>query len=180
MKTTLKNSIDYLNKKTGRNSGFTVPANYFSELEDAIFTQILAGRFPKETGFETPENYFDSLENKILNTVLIEQKQPKVISLQRRVLKIVPYVAAASIALILTFNLLFFNKSTVLSMDSISKGDIENWIETNSFTNNDLVTNLGNEVLDLNDFLFVDFKNAALEDYLSTIDTQDILNEIDY
>lgn len=180
MKTDLKNSIDFLNKKTGRNSGFIVPSNYFSELDNDIFAKISTTSFSNETGFKTPDNYFNSLENKILDTILIEQKKPKVISLPRRVSKIAPYLAAASIALILTFNLLFFNKSNVFSFDSISEIDIENWIETNSFTTNELATNLGDEILDLNDFSFADFKTETLDYYLTTIDTQELLNEIDY
>ena len=45
MKKELKNSIDYLNTKTAKNSGFSVPTDYFTELEEAVFTEISTTSF---------------------------------------------------------------------------------------------------------------------------------------
>ena len=59
MKEDLKNSIDFLNKKTEKKSGLSVPENYFSEVEESIFAEVSTSSLPKDTGFTTPNNYFN-------------------------------------------------------------------------------------------------------------------------
>jgi hypothetical protein len=179
MENDLKNTIDYLDEKTRRNSGFSVPTNYFSEFEEAVFTQISTTSFSKETGFKTPDGYFNSLEDKILQSISTSQKQSKVITFKRTILKIAPFIAAASIALFITFNSYFFKESNTFSLDSISQKDIENWLDSNSFSNTEIATVLGDDFLDLNDFSFTELKTENLENYLTTIDTNNLLDEIE-
>ena len=179
MEKDLKNSIDFLNKKTGRNSGFSVPKNYFSEVEESIFAEVATISFSKDAGFKTPDNYFNNLEDSILDTILTPQKESKVIHFKSTIFKIIPYVAAASIALFITLNSLFFKESSTFSLDSVSQNDIENWLDSKTFTNTEIANVLGDEFLNLNDFSFAELKTETLEDYITTIDTQELLNEID-
>ncbi|MBG7613015.1 hypothetical protein IU405_12230 [Polaribacter sp. BAL334] len=179
MKKELKNSIDYLDTKTAKNSGFSVPTNYFTELEEAVFTEISTTSFPKETGFATPDDYFISLENRILDSISVTKKETTVIQFKNRIFKFIPYVAAASIALFITLNSFFFKETTTFSLDSVSQNDIENWLDSKTFTNTEIANVLGDEFLNLNDFSFAELKTETLEDYITTIDTQELLNEID-
>jgi len=48
MKKDLKNSIDFINKKVGKKSGFSITSNYFEDLEDAIFAKITTSELPKK------------------------------------------------------------------------------------------------------------------------------------
>lgn len=179
MKEDLKNSIDFLNKKTGRNSGFSVPENYFSEVEESIFAEVTTTSFSKDTGFTTPNDYFNNLEDKILNTISTPQKESKIIHFKSSLLKAIPFVAAASIALFITLNSFFFKESTTFSLDSVSQNDIENWLESKTFTNTEIANVIGDDFLKLNDFSFTEIKTENLEDYLTTMDTQELLNEIE-
>ncbi len=179
MKSELKNSIEFLNNKTKRNSGFIVPENYFFEIEEIVFAKITTSEFKKETGFTIPENYFNTLENNILDSVSTTNKQPKVIDFKTRILKIAPFVAAASIVLFITFQSIFSEKAVPFSLENISEQDIENWMELKSFTNTEIATAIGDDFLDMNDFSFAEFQTETLEDYITTIDTEDLLNDID-
>ncbi|PQJ74651.1 hypothetical protein [Polaribacter gangjinensis] len=177
MKEDLKNSIDFLNKKTEKKSGLSVPENYFSEVEESIFAEVSTSSLPKDTGFTTPNNYFNDFENNILSN-LVPQKESKIIHFKSRILKAIPFVAAASIALFISLNSFFFEKSTTFSLDSISQNDIENWLDSKSFTNTEIANAIGDDFLNMNDFSFADLKTENLEDYLTTIDTQELLSEI--
>lgn len=179
MKEDLKNNIDFLNKKAGRNAGFSVPENYFSEVEESIFAEVSTSSFSKDAGFRTTNDYFDNLEERILNSILAPQKESKIIQFKSRIIKAIPFVAAASIALFITLNSLFFKKSSSFSFDSISQNDIENWLDSKSFTNTEIANVIGDDFLTLNDFSFAELKTENLEDYLTTIDTQELLSEID-
>jgi len=179
MKKDLKNSIDFINKKVGKKSGFSITSNYFEDLEDAIFAKITTSELPKKTGFKTPENYFSEVENKILLRISENQHQPKVIDFKRKILKIVPYLVAASIVLFITINTFIFNKKESITFDSISKNDIENWFDSNTLNSSDIATILGDGILEMNDFYFAQFKTETIEDYLYSIDNQEILNEKD-
>lgn len=179
MEKELKNSIDFINKKAGKTSGFSVPSNYFDELDDTIIAKIATSNFSDETGFKTPDDYFLNLEDRILESVSKEQKQSKVINFKARIFKAIPYLAAASIALFITFNSLIFKNTSSFTLDSISENDIENWLEFNTFNTNDIATVLGDDFLNMNDLSFAQLKTENLEDYLYSIDSETLLIEKD-
>jgi hypothetical protein len=178
MKENLKNSIDFLNKKIGIKSSFSVPKNYFFEVEASIFSEISTSSFSEDTGFTTPNDYFNNLEDCILNSISAPQRASKVIHFRSKILKAIPFVAAASIALFITFNSFFFEDSNTFSIDSLSQNDIENWLDSKTFSNIEIANVIGDDFLKWNDFSFTELKNENLEDYLTTIDTQELLNEI--
>lgn len=179
MKKDLKNSVEFIDKKAGRNSGFSVPSNYFKDLDVAIFTEITISELPKKTGFKTPKNYFSDVENKILERILEKKHQPKIIGFKGKILKIVPYLVAASIALFITFNSLINREKKSITFDSLSKNDIELWFDSNTLNSSDVVTVIGDDFLEMNDFSFSKFKTENLENYLYNIDNQLFLDEKD-
>ena len=65
-----KNLSDLANKETG----FTVPENYFEEFNSNIQSRIAIERIPNSgnNGFDVPEGYFDNLEQQIKSRILVE------------------------------------------------------------------------------------------------------------
>ena len=179
MKKNFKNSIEFIYKKAGRNLYFSFPPNYFEDLDNAIFSKITTSKLSKKTGFKTPKNYFSDVENKILEKISKEQHQPKVINFKRRIIKLIPYLVAASIALFITFNSLIYREKKSITFDSLSKNDIELWFDSNTLNSSDIVTVIGEDFLEMNDFSFSKFKNENLENYLYNIDNQLFLDEKD-
>ena len=101
MNKTTKNSIDYINKKTGKKTGFSTPDNYFNKVDESIISIIKPTYLPKRSNtFSTPDNYFTTVENDIFEKLNIEKtKEVKVISLRKKLLQLVPFIAAASVLL---------------------------------------------------------------------------------
>ncbi|MBE9584196.1 hypothetical protein IM792_07030 [Mucilaginibacter sp. JRF] len=68
-------SLKNLDDITARQAGFTVPENYFEELNGNISSRItVAGSLSVEnTGFILPDNYFDELSNNIQSRISIEE-----------------------------------------------------------------------------------------------------------
>lgn len=176
MKEDLKNSERFINKKAGKKTGFSVPTVYFENIEDVILSKINTNKIPTETGFQLPKNYFYGVENRIIEKIH-KKKEPQIVNFKRTFIKIVPYLAAASIALFISLKLLFFKNSNNFNFDSISNVDIENWIDTSTFTNDDIYTILDDDFLNTDDFVFTNFKTKNIEDYLNSIDDQELLTE---
>ena len=104
MENELKNSVQYINNKVGKKTGFSAPTNYFDNLQDSIQAKIAEESFSKKSAFKVPENYFEDLENNVLGRISSEVKETKVISFKERVFKLIPIAAAASIILFIGLN----------------------------------------------------------------------------
>lgn len=178
MENEIKNSIAFINKKTGKKSGFSAPSDYFDNLEDVIAVKITTESLPKESAFKVPDTYFNNLEDHILAQVSSKEKETKVISFRDRVLKIIPYTAAASIALFIGLNSFVFNQNETLTLDMLSDNEIEYWLDTNTLNNNDIAAILEDEILDENEFSFTEIKDESIEDYINSIDNTSLLNEL--
>lgn len=85
MEKELQNSIEYISKKTGGKSGFTVPSNYFNNVENSFNIKMKVDSFNTsndfefinkqvegKNGFTVPTNYFDTVEDSF-STKLKEQ-----------------------------------------------------------------------------------------------------------
>jgi hypothetical protein len=118
-----KNSID---------TGFSVPKGYFDSVEDTFSSKLFEETLPKETGMGIPSGYFESLEDRILSKVEIPKKG-KVISLKRKLIRLIPITAAASIVLFITLNTVFSN---TIDIDPTSE-EIAVWFDENISTIND-------------------------------------------
>jgi hypothetical protein len=166
MENEIKHSINIINKTVNKNTGFSVPDNYFDELDKEIYHKIINEKLPKNTGFNIPNTYFDSIEDSILTKAKV--KQTKVITFKKRILKKIPLVAAACVILFLSLNL--FNSNQEINLDALSSNDIEYWLELNSLNNNDITLILEDEILRENDFSMINIKDKDLEDYMISID----------
>lgn len=177
----LKHTIDFINQKTGKKTGFSVPKNYFKEIDNVLLSSITVENIPKEQGFKTPTNYFDTVENDILKQITIktskEIKKGKIVSLYKKIVRFIPLTAAASVLLFVS--LYYLNTSKTDIFDDITTTDINLWYEDGyGVTNNEELA----IILDASDFddtdLLSSINTKSLEDYLNTIDNTMILNEI--
>ena len=177
MNTEIKNSENYISKKTGKDTGFSTPTDYFTTLEDALFTKLAEENLSKENGFKVPENYFNNLENQILEKVTAPIKETKIISFKDKVLKIIPFAAAASLLLFIGLNSFVFNTDEELTIDSLSDADLDYWLDSNTLNTNDIAFVLEDDILEVGDFYFSTIKDETIEDYINSIDNTALINE---
>ncbi|WP_299887608.1 hypothetical protein [uncultured Lacinutrix sp.] len=149
-----------------KNSGFKVPENYFSKLEDSIITEVKLKNSANNTGFKIPENYFDEFEVPI-------KKETKIISLFNR--KNIITISSIAAAIVLLFSLNIFNNKT-LSINDLNTETVDNYIldETNDFELADLF--LENE-LDETQFIDYDISDDTLESYLESVEVNELFIE---
>ncbi len=208
MKHEIKNSEEYLSSILGKESGFSVPENYFNTIEDAFETKLTEEKFTREKGFSIPENYFSTiedsieaklteenftkekgfsipdsyfkdLEDDILAKVTSTEKEAKVISFKDRILKLIPIAAAASVVLFIGLNSFVFNSTNKeLTIDSLSDTDIEFWLDSNTLNTNDITLALGDDILEDDDFYFSSLEDENIEDYINSIDNTSIFEEL--
>ncbi len=174
----LKNSVDFINQQVGKKTGFDIPKNYFSDIEKNLSTNLFSVGLPKANAFKVPSDYFDSVEGDIFNKLnLNEEKEIKVISIRKRILRFVPLAAAASVLLFLGLN--YFNTtSSPITFDDITIADIESWYENGyGDTNSDELALAFNDSTLEDDSLSL-ITDENLEEYLSEIDSSTYLNEI--
>ena len=172
-----KHTIDFINQKTGKKTGFKTPDNYFNEIEETIYSSLFIENLPKEKGFKTPDNYFDKIETSVLSKLSLEKStNTKVISLRKRVLQYIPAAAAASVLLFIGIN--YFNTQKI-TFDDITVADVESWYENGyGNTNTDELATVINPS-DIEEDILSSISDENLEDYLYTIDNNTLLNEIE-
>ena len=173
----LKNSVQFIADKVGKKPSFTTPQDYFDTFEDGFLNRLTEEKLPKNSGFKTPETYFDDLEDTVLLKVLVQKKETKVISLKHRILKVIPFAAAASILLFIGLNSFVFNTDKQITIDAISDVEIENWMNTNNIHYNDVALVLQEDILNDNEFSLANIKNETIEDYIISTDNTSLLNE---
>lgn len=171
----LKHSIDFLNQKVGKNTGFSTPENYFQEVEENLSSISFITSLPKERTFTTPDNYFERVNDSILEKLAPKKnKDVKIISLKERFLQYIPMAAAASVLLFIGINYFSTQKTT---FDDITITDIESWFENGygeTYTE-ELATAINTS--DIEDDLFASISDESLENYL--LDSTTPLNDIE-
>ncbi|MEX6625948.1 hypothetical protein [Tenacibaculum salmonis] len=178
----LKHTTDFINRKIGKKTGFSIPKNYFEEIDDTILSSIITDKLDKQEHFKTPSNYFDTVEDAILKQITIktpkEIKKVKVISLYQKMLQFIPLTAAASVLLFVSLH--YLNTTKTYTFDDITATEISLWYENGyGISNNEeLGFVLDASVFDDTDIL-QSINNQNLEDYLNTIDNTTLLNEIE-
>ena len=178
MENETKHSLNFINKKMGNEPSFSGPTDYFEGLEFDIESKIAEENFNKETAFKIPEAYFSTLEDRILEDASIYKKPIKVISFKDRILKAIPFAAAASIILFIGLNAFVFSTDNKFTVDAISDNDIEYWLDENTVYTNEIATFFENDILDEHAFSFTDIKDESIEDYINSIDNSSLLNEL--
>jgi hypothetical protein len=179
MKHNLNNSEEFLKSVLPKDTGFSVPENYFSKAKDSFSSFLSENKIPKKIGFTVPENYFKDVENSIIEKA-IPKKAVKIISLKKALLKYIPIATAASIALFLSINYLNPSNTTQeVNFENLAQSDIENWIieNSNELSDHYFATLLHGTIINENDFALTDIKNDAIEAYLIYSEDTSLLNE---
>ena len=179
MEDKIKNSEAYLNSVLGKENGFSVPKNYFNEIDERLSMVFMEEKIPNKKSFATPESYFDNLEDAILSKVTLAKKDTKVISFKQKIYKAIPFAIAASIALLISINY-FSNFNSEINFDNLAQSDIETWIlENNSeMTSQDIATFISLDGINTNDFAYTNIDDEDIEDYIIYNDNTTLLNEI--
>jgi len=163
------------NLKNIKNTGFKIPDNYFSSVEDNITDALkLEKNFlytAKETGFKIPENYFDTLE-KHINTKIEPKNTSKVIRLFSK--RNLIYASGIAAAVLLFFNLSLFDKS--VDFESLDFQTVESYIINEGIDSYELAALFTENDLTETDFLQQAITDESLETYL--LDHLDIENII--
>ncbi|WP_159022992.1 hypothetical protein [Formosa sp. L2A11] len=153
-----------------KNTGFKIPKDYFTNLEDTILSEAkLQEKIPNH-GFKIPDNYFDGLEDQILTKL---DAKPKV-----RTLNIKPWAYAASIAacLALMFTLTF-SKEQTHSISSINNDSLESFILNEEFNTSEMATLITDSDVFENDILNSTLSDASIDYYIeSEVDLEDLLD----
>ena len=154
-------------------TGFTIPENYFTDIEDDFSSKLIEDKLPKHNGFQITKAYFENVENNIIEKTI--HKKGKLINFKTRKIKLIS--VAASIALLLFFGSNFiYNTNTELSSE-----EIISWLDmnVNSFSNDDIPITLTE--LNFNDTNPYDIINneVILESLLNSNDEDFIVENIE-
>ena len=154
-------------------TGFTIPENYFTDIEDDFSSKLIEDKLPKHNGFQITKAYFENVENNIIEKTI--HKKGKLINFKTRKIKLIS--VAESIALLLFFGSNFiYNTNTELSSE-----EIISWLDmnVNSFSNDDIPITLTE--LNFNDTNPYDIINSEviLESLLNSNDEDFIVENIE-
>ncbi|WP_047547735.1 hypothetical protein [Psychroserpens sp. Hel_I_66] len=153
---------------TKKTSGFKIPKDYFSQLEEEILNEISLKNKAETTGFIIPDNYFETLDQEIANKLTAEHNA-KVFPLFNW--KKVMYATAIAASLVLMFNI-FYNTSNPVTFDSLETASIENYLEQEDYTSYELSEFLTAEELNTTSFTDTEISEETIKDYL--LDQSDI------
>lgn len=176
----LKNSESFIKSNIKNNHGFSVPNDFFDNLEDTVMANITEQKFNQENAFSVPANYFENFEDELFSKIIPTKKHVKIISLKERLLKIIPTTAAACILLFIGLN--YFNTSESYNFDSISTDELDSWIENYVESSNNSSIELVDEDFKNSNILEEEETNLNDEDileYFNTIDNTSLLTEIE-
>lgn len=129
MKTTLKNSENFIYSVSKKKMGFKTPKGYFNSLETKINKSVLAQEFltVTENAFKVPNTYFNTLETAILKKTTLKTSAKKV-SIKQKIIKLIPFAAAASIVLFIGLNTSFFSTNNSINFNELTAAEIESWL----------------------------------------------------
>jgi hypothetical protein len=150
-------------------SGFKVPKDYFSQVEEHILSEVHLKNTLDTSGFDVPDSYFETLEHNIFQK-LEEEHHVKVINLFSW--KKAIYTSAAIAACLVLMFTVSYNTSEELTFDSLETASIENYLEQEDYTSYELASLLTDDELDINNFTDIEISEDSLEDYL--LDQSDI------
>ena len=154
-------------------TGFTIPENYFTDIEDDFSSKLIEDKLPRHNGFEITKAYFESVENNIIEKTI--HKKGKLINFKTRKIKLI-YAAASIVLLLFIGSNFIYNTNTELSSD-----EIISWLDMNinTISNDDIPIALTE--LNFNDTNPYDIINSEviLESLLNSNDEDFILENIE-
>jgi len=148
-----------------KTTGFNVPSNYLSGLENHLSNRVntrMAIKNINQTGFKIPNNYFSIVENNIL---MARDNYPgPIATLSLLTRRNILYLSGIAASLILIFNV--FKTKTKVSFDTIDNALVESYLTTLDINNSDLIMLW--EDTDLNDINLItyDFLDEAIQDHI--------------
>lgn len=151
----IKNSTPLLDQLKKKKSGFSIPEDYFENIESSILLNTKKSDWASNP-FKVPQNYFEEFDSTVLNQIN-EKKSNSIFTLNR-------FWIPVSIAAMLILNIGIF---TFQKQDqSIEMADMENWLEDGTLDLNTYeIASVYEEELediDLTDFI----ESEEIEDYL--------------
>lgn len=151
----IKNSTPLLDQLKKKKSGFSIPEDYFENIESSILLNTKKSDWASNP-FKVPQNYFEDFDSTVLNQIN-EKKSNSIFTLNR-------FWIPVSIAAMLILNIGIF---TFQKQDqSIEMADMENWLEDGTLDLNTYeIASVYEEELediDLTDFI----ESEEIEDYL--------------
>lgn len=151
----IKNSTLLLDQLKKKKSGFSIPEDYFENIESSILLNTKKSDWASNP-FKVPQNYFEEFDSTVLNQIN-EKKSNSIFTLNR-------FWIPVSIAAMLILNISIF---TFQKQDqSIEMADMENWLEDGTVDLNTYeIASVYEEELediDLTDFI----ESEEIEDYL--------------
>ena len=176
----IKNSEEFLNSISRKKNGFSVPKNYFNAIEEKINIKLAEERFKNKSGFDVPNTYFKKFEEDLLAKVLSPSpvNETKVISFKERISKIIPITVAASVLLFIGLNSFIFDKTTEITLDTLSENEIEYWLDNSDIYLNDIAIVEAETILEENDFYFSSLRDEIIEEYIYSIENSYLLYEL--
>ncbi len=170
----LKHTIEFLDGKVNKNHGFSTPDDYFEGLEDRIFLNLSEDSIPDTTSFKLPDNYFDTFEEELFTKVISNGKSGKVITFKQKVRALLPSISAAAVVLFV------FGYALITLKEDIRDTDVEYWYDNGygQVTNYDISQVIDNDVIN-SDLLNFKIDDNSLENYLSSIENNDLLQDLE-
>lgn len=152
--------------------GFTVPPTYLEEVENNVLKKLRKEKFQKETGHKIPEAYFETIEERVFAKLKDEKPVAKVIDFRSLLLKrLIPFAAAASLLLFLVLN----GNREDISLDNVATTEIEHWIE------NDMISLDAYEIAEVYSDVELDNQDYVgdeeIIDYLDDMNVESIILE---
>lgn len=156
-----------------KSTGFKIPENYFDSFEDNLLKR-LEEKEPlasiKTSGYTVPKDYFNTVETAIFNK--LNTKEKPVISLKSR--NTFYYFAGIAASFVLLFSLVFNNNKSI-TIDTLETSNIEGYLFQEDYTNDELATLFINNDISETDFINITITDETLDQYLETIDTEDLI-----
>lgn len=163
-----KNKIHNINE-----TGFKVPNDYFSNLDDSILTHIKLKEKINNSGFITPQNYFETLEKNIIEKIS-KKESIKVIPLFSK--RNIIYVSSIAAAVLLLFNLSIFDKKS--DWDKLDTETVENYIIEENIGSYEIASLLSEDSFIEENFIIQGINEEHLETYLlDNLDIEDFIIE---
>ena len=156
-----------------KTTGFKVPEDYFTNLEDITLTEIKLRTQFKTVGFKTPKHYFNTIEERVFSTVL-EKPQVKIISISRK--KQLLYAASIAAVITILVNVFVFNNNS--NWETLDYETVENYMIEEDFSTYEIASLL--TIDDLNEVSFTNYQlnETLIETYLlDHLDIDDLITE---
>ncbi|WP_179345711.1 hypothetical protein [Winogradskyella ursingii] len=156
-----------------KNTGFKTPENYFetfeAELLDCLSQKEAIGI--EKTGYKIPENYFETLETRVLQNIEA-QSETKVVKLRPK--RTLFYVAGFAASIVLLISILYTNRNNI-SFDNLDTVAIESYLYQEEYSNEDLAALFQSVDISETDFINFEISEETLDQYLDTIETEDLI-----